>query len=180
MSVHNWFAFGPRWPNVGHLVAKKMNEIEWKLWFPTIFWKSIHAIQFKLGVHTCLVSLEKLFHFLLHMPNLAPLVAINVFPFCLIRPEAGMCILWCLVNFKTYFSTKLSFYYLFALVLYIFRAWPVRQTITIFQVTPPYWVLCGVSWNHRWLCTHTGHAIEEHHEHCCRDMWNRAANVIEN
>ena len=35
--------------------------------------------------------------FLLHRPNLAPLVAINVFPFSLIRPQVGTFILWCLV-----------------------------------------------------------------------------------
>ena len=34
----------------------------------------------------------------LHSPNLAPLVPISVFPFPLIRPQAGACILWCLVK----------------------------------------------------------------------------------
>ena len=35
--------------------------------------------------------------FLLHKPNLDPLVAISVFLFSLIKPQAGTCILWCLV-----------------------------------------------------------------------------------
>ena len=42
-------------------------------------------------------DLHKWLNFLPHGPNLAPLVAISVFPFPLIGPQAGMCILWCLV-----------------------------------------------------------------------------------
>ena len=52
VSVQNWFAFCLRWPNFGPLVATKY----WKWLFPTFIWKSILAIQFKLGVYTYWVN----------------------------------------------------------------------------------------------------------------------------
>ena len=55
---------------------------------------------------------------------------------------------------------------------------PVRQTIAGFQVTPPYSVLCEVSWNHRWFRTDTGHAVKECHAHC-RDIPKGSVNSIE-
>ena len=42
-------------------------------------------------------GLHKWFYCLPYRPNSAPLMAISVFPFPLIRPQAGTCILWCLV-----------------------------------------------------------------------------------
>ena len=56
VSVQNWFAFGPCWPNFVPLVAKKMTENGSKCWFPIIISKSIHTIQFRLVVYTCWVS----------------------------------------------------------------------------------------------------------------------------
>ena len=35
VSVQNWFAFWPRWPNFGPLVAKTCMKIGWKWLFPT-------------------------------------------------------------------------------------------------------------------------------------------------
>ena len=75
MSVHNWFAFGPRWPKFGPLVATTENAS--KCWFPTIIWKSIHAIQFKLGLYTYWVSVQNWFAFRPRWPNFGPLVATN-------------------------------------------------------------------------------------------------------
>ena len=37
------------------------SQNDWKGWFPTLIWKSIHAIQFKLGVYTYLVSVQNWF-----------------------------------------------------------------------------------------------------------------------
>ena len=63
----------------------------------TIMWKNDYLIYFKHSVHTGYRGLHKWFHFLWHRPNSAPLVAMSLSPFPLIRPQAGTCILWCLV-----------------------------------------------------------------------------------
>ena len=61
---------GPRRSNFGPLVAQNA----WKWWFPTVIWKRIHTIQFKLGVYTCLVSVHKWFGFGPRWLNFGPLV----------------------------------------------------------------------------------------------------------
>ena len=50
---------GWRWPNHGPLMLQN----DWKLLFPTIFWKCNHAIQFKLGAYTYWLSLQNWFAF---------------------------------------------------------------------------------------------------------------------
>ena len=52
-----------------------MTENRSKLWFPTVIWKSIHTIQFKLVVYTCWVSVQNWFAFGPCWPNFGPLVA---------------------------------------------------------------------------------------------------------
>ena len=71
VSVQNWFAFGPRWPNFGPLVAT--NYLNW--WFLTVIWKIIHTIKFKLSVYTCRVSVHNWFGFGPRWPNFRPLVS---------------------------------------------------------------------------------------------------------
>ena len=100
VSVQNWFAFGPWWPNVGPLVATKWLKMvvsdhylkkyshnpsgecselirfwvtlakfwpfsEWpqnysNSWLEIVIWKTIYAIQFKLGVYTCCVNVRSI------------------------------------------------------------------------------------------------------------------------
>ena len=54
VSVQNWFAFWPRWPNFGPLMATKWHKNgerpSVRPGFPTIIWKSNHSIHFKFGV----------------------------------------------------------------------------------------------------------------------------------
>ena len=64
VSVQNWFAFWPLWPNFGPLVATKWLKM-----------KSIHAIQFKLDVCTYWVSVQNWFAFWPLWPNVGPQVA---------------------------------------------------------------------------------------------------------
>ena len=42
--------------HVGQILTVDYPKSDWKWWFPTIIWKSIHTIQFKLGVYTYSVS----------------------------------------------------------------------------------------------------------------------------
>ena len=73
VNVQNWFAFRPRWPNFGPLVAK--NNWKWvKMLVSDRYPKSIDAIQFKLGLYTYWVSVHNWFTFGPCWPNLGPLV----------------------------------------------------------------------------------------------------------
>ena len=47
--------------HVGRILALYWPQNDCKWWFPTIFWKSIHTIQFKLGVYTYCVSVQNWF-----------------------------------------------------------------------------------------------------------------------
>ena len=64
---------GQIWPSSG----QKIIRIVSKWWFPTIIWKSVHAIQFKLVVYTYYVSVQDWFALGPHWPNFCPLVAKN-------------------------------------------------------------------------------------------------------
>ena len=75
ISIQNWSGFGRHWPNFGPLVAKKMTQRGSKWWFPTVIWKGIHTIEFKLGVYTYWVSVQDWFAFGLRLPNFDSLAA---------------------------------------------------------------------------------------------------------
>ena len=55
-------------------IGQKIIRIVSKWWFPTIIWKSVHAIQFKLVVYTYYVSFQDWFALGPHWPNFCPLV----------------------------------------------------------------------------------------------------------
>ena len=61
--------------HVGQILALYWPSNDWKWWFPTIIWKSIHAIQFKLGVYSYWVSVQNWFAVWPRWPNLGHLVA---------------------------------------------------------------------------------------------------------
>ena len=63
------------WPN---------NNLNW--WFPTVFWKSILTIQFKLGFYTCWSSVHIWSAFEPRWPNLGPLVATKWLKMVCFRP----------------------------------------------------------------------------------------------
>ena len=97
MSVHNWSAFGPRWPNFAPLVAPKWIKLGENGYFrqPTAYlstqpnWFLMCTLIWWVFINDSL--------FLTHMLNLAPIVPIDVFPLSLIRPQAGTWLPWCLV-----------------------------------------------------------------------------------
>ena len=96
------------WATLAIFVALYWPQNYWKWWFPIFIWKSTiiwnndYSIYFKHGGHIGWMSLHEWFHFLLHRPNLAPMVAISVLPFPLVRLQAGTCILWCIVMIRIY------------------------------------------------------------------------------
>ena len=47
---------------------------DWKIWFPTIIWKTIYAIQFKISVYTYWVSVQKWFAFWSCWPDFGPVL----------------------------------------------------------------------------------------------------------
>ena len=47
----------------GQILALKWPRNDWKWWFPTIIWKSIHTIQIKLGMDTYWLSVQNWFTF---------------------------------------------------------------------------------------------------------------------
>ena len=61
--------------HVGPILVLKLPQTYWKRWFPTIIWRSTHAIQFKLNVYICWVSVQIWFAFRPCCPNSGPLVA---------------------------------------------------------------------------------------------------------
>ena len=63
--------------HVGQILALQWPSNDWKWWFPTIIWKSIHAIQFKLVVYTYWVSVQNWFVFWPRRQNFGSLVAIK-------------------------------------------------------------------------------------------------------
>ena len=54
--------------------GQEMTENGSKWWFPTIIWKSIHTIKFKLGVYTRWVTVQNWIGFRPWWPNFGPLV----------------------------------------------------------------------------------------------------------
>ena len=69
-SIRFWVTLVQFWPSGG----QKMIENGSKWWFPTIIWKSIHPIQFKLVLYTCWVNVQNWFAFGPCWPNFGPLV----------------------------------------------------------------------------------------------------------
>ena len=53
------FLFG----HVGEILFLELPWSDWKWWCPTIIWKSMHTIQFRLGVYTFWVIVKKWFAF---------------------------------------------------------------------------------------------------------------------
>ena len=151
VSVQNWFAFSPPWPNFGPLLAIKWLKIvvfyhylkkyscnpiqsgcehllgDWselvRFWVILVkFWPSGgHKITEKGGlwpisekILLCGIMITQsisnmvftlvrgVFTNRSHRPNLASLVTSSVFPFSLIRPQAGTCILWCLAHYDVH------------------------------------------------------------------------------
>ena len=92
--------FGLCWPNVSPLVAKKTLEMV----VSDHYLKKYHYMEqwlldlFQTWCSHLLEGSSQMIQFLPHRPNLDPLVAISVFPFPLIKPQAGTCILWCLLS----------------------------------------------------------------------------------
>ena len=70
LSVQNWIAFGPCWPNFGPTVVTKRLKL-----VVSVIWKTIQTIQFKLGVYTCWVSFHNWFDIGTCWPNFGHLVA---------------------------------------------------------------------------------------------------------
>ena len=66
--------FGQRWSNFDPLVAKKLLKSGSTWWFPTVIWKCIHTIQFKLGVYTNWVSVQNWFALWPRWPNFGPVM----------------------------------------------------------------------------------------------------------
>ena len=69
--IRFWATLAKIWPYSG----QKITENGPKWWFPTIIWKSVHTIQFKLGVYTYWVTVHNWFAFWPCWPNFGPLVA---------------------------------------------------------------------------------------------------------
>ena len=115
VSVQNWFTFGWCWPNFGPPVPQKRllkNRSKW--WFPTIIWKSIHTIQFKLVVYTCLVCVQNWFAFGWRWLDFGPLVAKNDWKWCfnsdhyLKKYSCNPIQTWCVHLSGDYFLTMLA------------------------------------------------------------------------
>ena len=69
--IRFWATLVQFWPSSGQKITD--NGPKW--WFPTIIWKSIHTIQFKLDGYTYWVSIQKWFAFWPRWTNFGPPVA---------------------------------------------------------------------------------------------------------
>ena len=63
--------------NIGQILSLQWPQNDWKGWFLTIIWKSIHTIQSKLVVRTSWLSVQKLLAFGPLYPNFGPQVTHN-------------------------------------------------------------------------------------------------------
>ena len=68
------FRIGLLLGHVGQILALWWPQNDWKWWFPTIIWRSIHAIQFQLCVYTYCVSVQNWFAFGPCWTHFGPLV----------------------------------------------------------------------------------------------------------
>ena len=101
-----WATLAKFWPSSGHKMTENcgFRPLSKKVFTPLSEKVPLCGIMISRSISNMVLTLvRRVFMnysiFLLHRPNLAPLVAISAFPFPLIRPQAGTCILGCLVLF---------------------------------------------------------------------------------
>ena len=88
-----WTTLAKFWPSSHHKITENGG------FWPISEWVPLCGIMITQSISNMVFTLVKgVFTNRPHRPNLAPLVTISVFPFPLIGPQAGTCILWCIVS----------------------------------------------------------------------------------